>query len=282
MKKILILLAVAVSSAAIVLAMDPGRFAFAYPDAGGHKLRMYIAGHGSPAVVFETGGSAAAGGPLEAWERVQPAVSWFTTTVSYDRAGIGSSPSGPKPRDARQVARELHLALQNAHVAPPYVLVGHSFGGPLIRVFAGMYPEGVCGLVLVEPTQEEFIDWNVARNRGHEEERHDEEWKDIMASLAEAHESRVPAGIPVTLITGMGPRVLPDFVSEKDKEEFKVTRPVWLKFHTEWLEKIPNAKHIVTEDSGHMVPFEQPELVVQAVRELVGKVNEGRAKERKF
>jgi pimeloyl-ACP methyl ester carboxylesterase len=279
MKKILMLLAIVTGGMAIALAMDVGRFAFTYADAGGHKLRMLVSGHGGPAVVFETGGSAAAGGPLEAWERVQPAVSRFTTTVSYDRAGIGFSPTGPKPRDARHVARELRLALQNAHVAPPYVLVGHSFGGPLIRVFAGMYPEDVCGLVLVEPTQEEFIEWNVARNSGHEEKRNDEEWKDIMASLAEAHESRVPDGIPVTLITGMGPRVLPDFVNEKDREEFKTTRPVWLKFHTEWLEKIPNGKHIVTEESGHMVPFEQPELVVQAIREVVDKVKDAPKKQ---
>ena len=273
MKKILILFAIVGSGIAIVLAVDPGRFAFSYVDAGGHKLRMYISGHGSPAVVFETGGEPAGGGPLESWGRVQPAVSRFTTAVSYDRAGIGLSLAGPKPRDARQVARELHAALQNAHVAPPYVLVGHSFGGPLIRVFAGMYPKDVCGLVLVEPTQEEFIDWNMARDKEHEEERQDEEWKNILASLTEAHESRVPAGIPVTLITAMGPRVIPDFVAEKDKEEFKETRPVWLKFHSEWLEKIPNAKHIITEDSGHMVPFEQPELVIQAIRDVVAKAN---------
>lgn len=268
MKKVLLLVAMAISGVAIVLAVDPGRFAFSYVDVGGHKLRMLISGHGIPAVVFETGGSPAAGGPLEAWERVQPAVSSFATTVSYDRAGIGRSAPAPEPRDARQVARELHLALQNAHIAPPYVLVGHSFGGPLTRVFAGMYPDEVCGLVLVDATQEEFIEWNLARDTRHEE-RHDDEWKDIMASLAEARQSRLPTGIPVTLITAMGPRELPDFISEKDKEDMRATRQVWLKFHNEWMEKIPNAQHIVTEDSGHMVPFEQPELIVSAIRQIV-------------
>lgn len=273
MKKILMLLPVAISAMAILLAMDPGRFAFDYVDTGGHKLRMLITGKGGPAVVFEAGGSPAAGGPLESWERVQPAISRFTTTVSYDRAGIGFSQAGPKPRDARQVARELHAALQNAHVAPPYVLVGHSFGGPMIRVFAGMYPEDVCGLVLIDPTQEEGIEWNLAHDTEHEK-RQDEEWKNIMSSLDEAHESRVPTGIPVTLITAMGPRGLPDFVTEKEKEEHKAARLVWLKFHTEWVKKIPNGKHIVTEDSGHGVQFEQPELVIQAVREVVEKVKE--------
>src|SRR5262245_17009806 len=113
MRKGLTMLAVVMSGIAILLALDPGRFAFKYVDTGGHHLRMLISGRGSPAVIFETGGSPAAGGPLEAWERVQPAVSRFTTTVSYDRGGIAWSAPGPKPRDARRIARELHTALHN-------------------------------------------------------------------------------------------------------------------------------------------------------------------------
>src|SRR5436190_13681746 len=108
MRKGLTIMAVLVSGLAILLAVDPGRFAFKDIDAGGHQLRMLVSGQGHPAVVFETGGSPASGGALEAWERVQPAVSKFATTVSYDSAGIAWSAPGPKPRDARQVARELH------------------------------------------------------------------------------------------------------------------------------------------------------------------------------
>lgn len=267
MKKSLSLLAVAMSGAAIYLAVDPGRFAFAKVDAGGHSLRMFISGHGGPAVVFETGGAPAAGGPLEAWERVQPAVSKFTTTVSYDRAGIGWSAPGPKPRDARQVARELHTALHNAHVAPPYVLVGHSFGGPLNRVFAGMYPDEVAGMVLVDPTQEEMLVWNQARDP-QQQERQDEEWKDIKASLEEAHESRVPPNIPVIVITAMKLQMFPG-LTDKQKEEMMTTHAAWLRFHEEWLAKIPNSQHIVTEKSGHVVPFEQPELVIEAIQQVV-------------
>jgi pimeloyl-ACP methyl ester carboxylesterase len=270
MKKTLTLLATVTSGLAIVLAVDPGRFAFDYVDVDGHQLRLLIAGHGGPAVVFEAGGFAAAGGPLESWERVQPAVSRFTSTVSYDRAGIGRSPPGPKPRDARQVARELHTALGNAHVPPPYVLVGHSFGGPLNRVFADMYPDEIAGMVLLDPTQEEFVDWNLARDPT-KPKRQDEEWKEIQASLVEAHESHVPPGIPVVLITAMGPRVLPDFVTEKDRQELKTIRPVWLKLHQEWIDKISTGRHLITENSGHGIPFEEPELVVRTIREVVEK-----------
>jgi pimeloyl-ACP methyl ester carboxylesterase len=273
MNRNLSLLAAVVSVAAIYLALDPGRFAFAYVDSGGHSLRMLISGHGSPAVVFETGGSTAAGGPLEAWERVQPAVSKFATTVSYDRAGIGRSAPGPKPRDARQVARELHTALHNAHVSPPYVLVGHSLGGPLNRVFAATYPEEVGGMVLVDPTQEDFLSWNQTRDPNHQE-RQDEEWKDIQASLVEARESQVPLGIPVILITATKLRMPPD-VSEKQKEEMKAVRSAWLKFHLEWLERIPNGRHIVTENSGHVVPFEEPQLVIEAIHQVVGEIKNG-------
>lgn len=102
-------------------------------------------------MVFESGGTGGSGPPLESWERVQVPVSTFTRTVAYDRAGTGFSALGPKPRDGRQIAVELHTALRNAGVPPPYILVGHSFGGLVMRRFALLYPEEVAGLVLVDP-----------------------------------------------------------------------------------------------------------------------------------
>ncbi len=269
MKKILILLASLTSSVAVILAMDLPRFAFQHVDAGGHSLRMYICGSGSPTVVFETGGAPASGGPLEVWERIQPAVSQFVRTVSYDRAGCALSEPGPKPRDCRQVALELHTALQNAHVPPPYLLVGHSFGGPMNRVFAAMYPDDVFGMVLVDPTQEEAIWWDRAHDTNYVQ-RFDEEGKDIEASLNEAHESRVPENIPVVLITAMGPRVFPNIMTEKEHRDFVELRKIWLQSHADWVEKLPKGRHVITEDSGHGVPFEQPELIVQTIREMVG------------
>ena len=83
---------------------------FSRVDAGGPKLRMLMTGSGNSTVVFESG----AGGPLETWLRVQPAVSKFAKTISYDRAGNGLSKKGPVPRDGRRIATELHTALHNA------------------------------------------------------------------------------------------------------------------------------------------------------------------------
>jgi len=127
--------------------------------------------------------------------------------------------------------------------------------------------------VLVDPTQEEFIDWNQARDPS-QKGRQDDEWKDIAASLAEAHESRVPPGIPVVLITAMGP--LPSFVTGKQKTELNIIRPMWLKFHDDWVEKIPNARHIITKNSGHDIPLKEPELIIRTIRKMVEKTRGGK------
>jgi pimeloyl-ACP methyl ester carboxylesterase len=266
-KNVQIALAMVVSGIAILLGMDFGRLAFRYVDAGGHQVRMLACGHGSPTVVFETGARGSGGAPLEMWEKVQPDVSKFTSTVAYDRAGVGLSAPGPDPRDARQIARELHTALQNARMAPPYILVGHSFGGPFIRVFAGMYPGEVGGMVLVDPTQEEFINRSQANNLDGDIQPDD--WNLIQAGLTEAHESRIPGGIPVVLITGTGPRVLPSFATEEQKLKYRTMRQTWLKYHADWIAKVPNGQHILAENSGHNVPDTEPELIINAIERLV-------------
>ncbi|MGN6368830.1 MAG: alpha/beta fold hydrolase [Phycisphaerae bacterium] len=117
-------------------------------DAGGHRLHLVIVGEAGPTVVLESGLGGGVG-----WERVRARVGRFARAVTYDRAGFGKSESGPQPRDARQIATELHTALGHAGLLPPYVLVGHSMGGVYVRVFAGMYPLEVSGMVLVDPTQ---------------------------------------------------------------------------------------------------------------------------------
>ena len=112
---------------------------------------MLICGRGSPTVVFESGGYPASGNPLEAWKRVQPEVSQFTSTVAYDRAGIGLSPPRANcgMHDRLPANSTPRLEMRARH--PPYILVGSSFGGPLIRVFAGMFPADVGGyMVLVK------------------------------------------------------------------------------------------------------------------------------------
>ena len=117
---------------------------------GSHRLHIHCMGEGSPTVIFESG----LGGTSLDWSRVQPAVSEFTRACSYDRAGYGWSESSPGPRHAARLAAELDRLLRYARVPPPYALVGHSFGGFTIRIFAARREQAVAGLVLVDAVHE--------------------------------------------------------------------------------------------------------------------------------
>lgn len=120
----------------------PGRLL----DVGGYRLHIHCMGQGSPTVILD----AASIDTVSAWAWVQPEVARATRVCAYDRAGLGWSDLSPAPPDATQNTPALHTLLQNAGVAAPYVLVGHSFGGLYTRAFAGRYADEVAGLVLIE------------------------------------------------------------------------------------------------------------------------------------
>lgn len=126
---------------------EPGRLV----DIAGYRLKINCAGSGSPTVVLESG----LGDLLSEWRPVQVRISSFTRVCSYDRAGYGESDAGPLPRTSLPISRELHALLQKAGERPPYILVGHSFGGYNVRVFDGKFPNEVVGMVLVDSPQED-------------------------------------------------------------------------------------------------------------------------------
>ncbi len=116
-------------------------------DVGGYRLHITCVGTGSPTVVIDAG----LGDWSASWSSwVQPEVAKTTRVCTYDRAGMGWSDDGPLPRTAEHFAKELHTLLQHAHIAGPYVLVGHSMGGLAVRVFVHAYPQDVAGVVLIE------------------------------------------------------------------------------------------------------------------------------------
>jgi pimeloyl-ACP methyl ester carboxylesterase len=238
-------------------------------DIGGRSLNLLIGGKGSPAVVFEGG----FGAGIASWSTVQKDVAAFAQTVSYDRAGLGQSEVGPKPRSAKQIALELHTALEKAGVKPPYVLVGHSLGGVYVRVFADLYPKEAAGLVLIDPSQEAFDEWikkNAADQRKEQEGRIAQapegvraEWQELDATYAEARASKVPKGIPVTLIS-----------ATRDEGPMPPeAKKMWVEKQKEWLATVPGSKHIITDKSGHFVQAEQPAMVVEAIRGMVKQVH---------
>jgi pimeloyl-ACP methyl ester carboxylesterase len=116
---------------------------------GGHRLHILEMGAeraGVPTLILEAGLMST----VMSWMGLQQRLAEKYRVVSYDRAGLGWSDLGPLPRDADRIAEELHMLLARAAITPPYVLVGHSFGGLMAPNFAERYPNQVAGLVLID------------------------------------------------------------------------------------------------------------------------------------
>ncbi len=119
---------------------------------GERRLNLFCTGKGSPVVIFDSG----LGDGTKAWGLVQPEVSKKTKTCSYDRAGLGFSDPATKPGVSKNAVEDLRNLLQNAKIQTPYILVGHSYGGMNVKLYAETYPTEVAGLVLVDPSHEDM------------------------------------------------------------------------------------------------------------------------------
>src|SRR6516225_4806634 len=133
----------------------PGRLV----DLDHHRVHLLESGSGSPTIVLEAGLMST----VLSWSSLQRQLSESYRVVSYDRAGLGWSDLGPMPRTADRIVDELHRLLEQAGIPPPYVLVGHSFGGLTMPLFAARYPEEVAGMVLVDPVAP--AEWNPPSER---------------------------------------------------------------------------------------------------------------------
>ncbi|GCD93063.1 alpha/beta fold hydrolase [Embleya hyalina] len=120
---------------------------------GGRRLMLHRSGSGGPAVVFLPGSGMVG---LD-YVNIHNRTAELTTSVLYDRAGTGWSDPAELPRPAAEVADELHDLLRSADIPGPYLLVGHSLGGSYARVFAQRFPARVAGLLLLDPSHEDFL-----------------------------------------------------------------------------------------------------------------------------
>jgi pimeloyl-ACP methyl ester carboxylesterase len=122
----------------------PGRMI----DIGGRRLHINVSGESrGQTVVLEAGLAATS----LSWATVQPLIARFAKVASYDRAGFGWSGDIANPTTAVNAANDLHALLERAELPAPYILVGHSFGGLIVRIFQQQWPQKVAGLVLAEP-----------------------------------------------------------------------------------------------------------------------------------
>lgn len=237
-------------------------------DVGGYRLDLKCRGSGGPVVVMDN----AFQFDMREWDRVAPEVAKLTRVCTYDRAGIGRSEAKPILRTSRDAVDELRTLLANAKVEPPYVLVGHDLGGMHVRLYASLYPDEVAGLVLVDATHEDqearlapilpakYRDAVMLPRRNFERLAPDESYAQLRAA---------PPLPPVPLIvlthgvyTSVNPSDLPPEVPEKLEQ-------AWRELQADLARRAPGGRQVIAERSGHNIQRDQPELVVESIRQVV-------------
>jgi pimeloyl-ACP methyl ester carboxylesterase len=283
-------------------------------DVGGYSLHLYCTGEpGAPTVVMDSG----LGGTVLDWQLVQSEVAKFARVCTYDRAGMGWSEAGSQPRTSQQIVRELHALLGNAGVEGPYVLVGHSFGGTNMQVYASQYPDEVAGMILVDSAleDEEAVTFTkslqpsplllkvlatigvtrlpytlgaetpgltspeledeqaaIASHRKHIFAIADEtssleesfaENRSHPMSLGDKPLMVLTAGSVQTEGTGLSPEQADQLDKLHSESQASLTR------------RSDNARQIIAEESGHYIQVEKPELVRDAIRQVVEAARNG-------
>lgn len=255
-----------------------------------HRLYLNCVGEGQPTVVLDSG----IGGSSLEWLEVQNRLSDRLRTCAYDRAGYGWSDPGPAPRHTEQVAGELQLMLERAGEKPPYLLVGHSFGGFTARYFAARNPAQVAGLVLVDASHTEQSDLrqpaaatgpitvnpvkdldlsggdalphSVVERMSYLNTRRKaifaqmDELRHFQNSAAQVLEAGALPEVPLVVLS-RGRRAWPPG-PEGDREE-----ALWEDKQQALVGLSPLGVHRRAEESAHNIPIEQPSAVVAAILE---------------
>jgi pimeloyl-ACP methyl ester carboxylesterase len=230
---------------------------------GDRKVEFAMTQHDTQPVVFENG----LDGRMEWWKEVLPKISNDTTTFAYNRPGYGGSDPTSTPRDGLHVVDELRAVLRGKGLNPPYVLVGHSLGGLYMQLFARRYPEELSALILVDSTHPRQLDGEGALDK-------QSLWvrtaldimvtgvaKDELALVSQTGSQvlslPVASDMPVIVLSAAEPLREHSAVADDANEKRKDIAHLY-----------PGAKQIWVE-SGHGIPLEKPEAVVQAIREAM-------------
>ena len=290
-----LILAALIAGAELTMAQKPpaGPTPGQLIDVGSHKMHIRCVGpaNGSPTVILEAGGGAFSSD----WSRVQGILSPDVRVCAYDRAGSGWSELGPAPRTMAQEAFELHLLLEGAGVHRPYVLVGHSIGGLLVRLYTAQYGGEVVGLVLVDPTHESdmlgslrYGGWvrlrekavarivpeprregKAATQYNPDDDYSAEEFQQLYLARKA---NPVPFGDRPLIVLGAGKRPAPPGTSdslwaqmriEKDGQRIDLSR------------LSNNSKFVLDPLSAHAIHLDNPQLVARSIKEVLAAVSTG-------
>lgn len=237
---------------------------------------MYVSGTGKYTVVLEAGGSS----NHKCWRTVDTSIAKITRVISYDRPGYLKSEVCEKTRDAITIATELKQALQKSGYPPPYILVGWSMGGAFARVFCGLYPETVAGLLLIDPTPEDVYaraakefpllmaeDSLYMKEIMDSKDRPGERGEMIVfdASMNQARLSDATHLTPTNLLIAAYGKAPGD--SENDPNN-PINR-IWVEELIKWGAKRPNLQYKVITNSGHHIARLKPEIVINAISEMI-------------
>ncbi|RAU81713.1 alpha/beta fold hydrolase [Pontibacter arcticus] len=250
---------------------------------GDHSLEMIQAGAGDYTVIFESG----FGMDYKVWGNVASEIMKTNKVLLYSRAGTGKSEPNPKTQTLEQAVNSLATLLEKANAQPPYILVGHSYGGFIIRAYAAQNPGKVKGLVFVDPSHEKLM---AALKKADPAKA---------AKDTEAQNQMMPAQFKaendyINLIFEKG--ALPDFgtlpavpavvltsVQKREKPDLFLHEPlgitIWRKLHADLFAQFTDGAHYVTTRSGHNIHRTEPELVVQAIKQVITLADKAKAEQ---
>jgi pimeloyl-ACP methyl ester carboxylesterase len=265
---------------------------FASVDIGGRSLRHRCTGSGAPTVIIEAGGGVSLETVISwnltrGWPVIIPAIAKSTRVCAYDRAGLGRSDKAALPRTSLDVARDLHALLEKAGIRPPYVFAGQSFGGMNARVFAHLYPDTVAGLVLIDSSHPDFYpelgkllpapspdDENYELIRGWREGpdlSKSREWIDLKAN-ADLVRSIGGLGERPLLVLAQSPQWNDPFAPDDIEPQIDA---VGQRLQADLAKLSTNGKLIVASNAGHNIQSDEPQLVIDAIVEVVRQVRLG-------
>lgn len=231
-------------------------------EVDGRRLNVVVAGEGSPTVVLEAGGGCSS----DEWTAIQHRVAKVTSTISYDRAGEGRSDPG-KPWDVVRWVTDLNQLLGTTHVQPPYILVGHSIGCLVLRMFATYYPDRIAGAVLIDGQPEQLYDRMPELATIARAANPDGTFDRILDACEWVKANVTALTCPTTVITHSRTDMIATnaSITQHDVERFEHT---WRSLQHEVTKHAKHAR-IVVADSGHMIPVETPDLVTEEILRML-------------
>jgi pimeloyl-ACP methyl ester carboxylesterase len=241
------------------------------------KLHAVVAGDGPYTVVFEAGFIS----DLSVWRKVAPTVAKQAQVLVYSRAGVGKSPARSQPLNLLQHTEELQQLIAALDLKKPLILVGHSYGGWVVRQFASAYPKQVAGLVLVDPANEtleiELKKIDAAKVTQDQQRLAGMAPPSAKADLALVQaifdEGKLPnqaalPDVPMAIISSVQ-----EFKNNPFFQETAVALKVKRNLHAKLADPFSNATHVVTNRSGHHIQNDEPHLVINAIEQIISSLN---------